>query len=132
MGEDARHQLVQLVAVPPPVHVGLPERQGTACKHPAVEIVIVHVEVPRPVSVYPDVRNFQEPRSDPFCRIHCYLPRFRCIVVCSRGIGEWEAGHRRTTAVSRKNATGCFSAASMTPFSSTSIMQTDRQKYSSR
>ena len=72
--EDARDELVRPVAVPPAVHVGLAQGEGSAGEDAAEEIGVAHPEIPGTLPVHFDVRDFQDFPGDALRAVHCRLP----------------------------------------------------------
>jgi hypothetical protein len=64
--EDASQHLVQLLAVPPAIHVGLAGAEGALREYPLEEALIVYPDVPRTRSVYFDVGALEQ-------LVHCPL-----------------------------------------------------------
>src|SRR5439155_22643829 len=54
--------LIQRVAVPPAIHIGLPEPERTGSQDPAEEAPVLHVNVRGASSVDPNVREREETR----------------------------------------------------------------------
>src|SRR5262245_26397137 len=60
---DATGELLQIVASPEFVDVGLPQRDGSAQQGPVEEAMIVHLDIPGPLAVDLDVGAGQQPLS---------------------------------------------------------------------
>src|SRR3569833_325735 len=58
--QDAGQHLVELLAVPPAVHVGLARAEGTLAEYPLEEALIVYPDVPRTGPVYLDIRALEQ------------------------------------------------------------------------
>src|SRR3990167_7831509 len=59
-GDDLMEKFVELRRIPPAVHVRLSQAQGALAKHAAEDALVLHLQVPGPVAVHPDVRKTEQ------------------------------------------------------------------------
>ncbi len=66
-GDDAIEKLIELPAIPLPVHVSFPETDRSFRDDPGIEVRIVYLDIPRFVSVYFDARFGEQIAGKLFC-----------------------------------------------------------------
>jgi len=66
--QDAVEELIERVAVPPAVHIGLARRERPARQHPSVEAVVVYLQIPGTIAVQLDIGSLKKGRQRGPCR----------------------------------------------------------------